>query len=192
MTFNFTNIKDKPIAYRLEDLNLLIRECAANNRLRQEKLYRRFYPALILLCRRFFSDDHVAMEAVNDGMMKVYRNISSYNPAKGDFFNWVYTVVRNTALDKLKLARFPDIVQMNGSSEPVHEENPLKTLEEKDIYTLLDELAPATRVVCSLFYLEGFSIKDISEKLDLSAGTIKWHLSETRKKLKPVLEKYNS
>jgi RNA polymerase sigma-70 factor (ECF subfamily) len=71
-------------------------------------------------------------------------------------------------------------------------DNPLKTLEDQDIYKLLNALTPATRVVCSLFYLEGFSIKDIAEKLELSAGTVKWHLSETRKKLKPVLEKYYS
>lgn len=176
----------------MEDEYQLIQECIANNRQAQEKLYRMFYPALILLCKRFFMDDHSALETVNDGMMKVYKHIGGYDNSKGDFFNWVYTVVRNTALDKLKLSHWPAPIQLIEEAGQTYTDNPLKTLEEQDIYKLLDTLAPATRVVCSLYYLEGFSIRDITGKLELSAGTVKWHLSETRKKLKPVLEKYYS
>lgn len=169
----------------------LIQECAANNRLAQEKLYYRFYPALMLLCKRFFADDHQALEVLNDGMMKVYRNISSFDNNKGELFNWIYTVIRNTALDKLKLVMQPAPKELNGIAEK-YEDRTIPNLEWKDIYKLLDNLPPATRAVCSLFYIEGFSIKDISEALAISQGTVKWHLSETRKKLKPVFEKYFS
>ena len=68
--------------------------------------------------------------------------------------------------------------------------NPFLALEWKDIYLFLDTLAPATRIVCNLFYLEAFSIRDISTELHLSPGTVKWHLSETRKKLKPILQRH--
>lgn len=169
----------------------LIEGCISNNRPAQEKLYRLFYPGLILLCKRFFRDDHTALETLNDGMMKVYKNIASYDAGKGELYNWAYTIVRNTALDKLKLASWPAPVALTEDGQS-YRDNPLKSLEEQDIYKLLDTLAPATRVICSLYYLEGFSIKDITIKLDLSTGTVKWHLSETRKKLKPVLAKYYS
>ena len=175
----------------LDEEYQIIEGCIANNRSAQEKLYRKFYPALILLCKRFFADDHKALETLNDGMMKVYKHIVHYDSLKGNFFNWVYTIIRNTALDKLKLNRWSPVL-LTEDTDQTYTDNPLKTLEEQDIYTLLDELAPATRVVCSLYYLEGFSIKEITEKLALSAGTVKWHLSETRKRLKPVLEKYYS
>jgi RNA polymerase sigma factor (sigma-70 family) len=174
----------------LDELHQLIQECVANNRLSQEKLYRKFYPALLLLCKRFFEDNHEALEVVNDGMMKVYRNLGSYQSDKGDFFNWVYTIVRNTALDRLKLSKIPAARQISSAAESTYTENPLKKLEWKDLYVLLDTLPQATRAICSLFYLEGFSINDISNQLEISTGTVKWHLSETRKKLKPVLKKH--
>jgi RNA polymerase sigma-70 factor (ECF subfamily) len=63
-------------------------------------------------------------------------------------------------------------------------------LEGKDLYLLLDRLSPATRVICGLFYLEGYSIKDIAEQLTISGGTVKWHLSESRKKLRSILERH--
>lgn len=174
----------------MDELQQLIQECAANNRLSQEKLYRKFYPALILLCKRFFEDNHEALEVLNDGMMKVFKNIADYQPERGDFFSWIYTVVRNTALDRLKLVRIPPAQELNGIAESSLRENPLQLLEWKDVYLLLDTLPPATRAICSLFYFEGFSVNDISIRLFISTGTVKWHLSETRKKLKPVLKKH--
>lgn len=174
----------------LEDLQLLIKQCAANNRRSQEKLYLKFYPALFALCKKFFRDDHEALEALNDGMMKIYKNITAYNSSKGSFFNWAYTVVRNTALDKIKLHKLPEAKELSELLQA--DSNPLKGLEWKDIYTLLDCLAPATRPVCSLFYLEGFSIKEISEKMGISQGTVKWHLNETRLKLKLAFKTYYS
>jgi len=146
----------------------------------------------MLLCKRFFTDDHTALEVLNDGMIKVFKKINTYKPEKGDFFNWMYTVVRNTALDKLKLSGIPVVADLNGSSVFDPAENPFQSLEWKDIYMLLDKLPPSTRAVCALFYLEGYLINEISEQLSLTAGTVKWHLHEGRKKLKPVLEKYYS
>jgi len=169
----------------------VINGCRRNDRLSQEKLYKQFFPALFCLCKRFFQNDHEAREAVNDGMLKVYKNIDSYRPEKGAFFNWVYTIIRNTALDKLKLSvSIPQRAEALSDIESDPGDNPLRLLESKEVYKLLDHLAPATRVVCSLFYLEGYSIADIGERLKISTGTVKWHLSESRKKLKENLEKY--
>ncbi len=149
-----------------------------------------FYPALFALCKKFFADDHQALEALNDGMLKVYKNIGAYNSTKGLFFNWLYTIVRNTALDKLKLQLHKEPAELTENLTDGG--NPLNGLEWKDIYKLLDVLPPATRPVCSLFYLEGFSIKEIGDRLGISVGTVKWHLNETRKKLKPVFKNYYS
>lgn len=174
----------------MDDLQKIISGCIANNRQSQEKLYRRFYPALFLLCKRFFYDDRDALEVLNDGMLKVYKNIGAYNHVKGDFFNWAYTVVRNTALDKLRVTKQKDIQELSEGDNIAFTDDLLASLTWKDIYTLLDTLNPGTRAVCSLFYLEGYSIRDISKELQISSGTVKWHLSETRKKLKPVFKKF--
>src|SRR5262249_46448951 len=123
----------------------------------------------------------------------VFEHIGSYKLEKGKFFNWVYTIVRNTALDKFRMssAKFEDLFEFAASATDPHDGNhPIKALEEKDLYVLLDALNPATRIVCTLFYVEGFSIKEIAEQLCISGGTVKWHLSESRKKLRSVFEKH--
>jgi RNA polymerase sigma factor (sigma-70 family) len=174
----------------LEELQQLIHECSNHNRLAQEKLYRKFYPPLFLLCKRFFANNHEALECLNDGMLKVYKNIAQFENNKGDFFNWAYTIIRNTALDKLRLKPHLPVEEINADVEFTYAENSFEALDWKDTYKLLDVLPPATRVVCTLYYIEGFKIKEISDELKLSPGTIKWHLSEIRLRLKPVLKNH--
>ncbi|RFS22722.1 sigma-70 family RNA polymerase sigma factor [Chitinophaga silvatica] len=173
----------------MEDIQHLIKECLANNRLGQEKLYKKFYPSLFLLCRKFYNNDVDAMEALNDGMLQVFTQLHKYDDTKGTLYNWAYTVVRNVVLDKLRLKKWPPLYEITEESKTV-DAGVLKQLEWKDIYKLLDNLPPATRIVCSLFYLEDFSIKEISTNIKLSEGTVKWHLSEARNKMKPILEKH--
>jgi RNA polymerase sigma-70 factor (ECF subfamily) len=146
------------------------------------------------MCRRYFRHDHEAIESVNDGMLKVFGLIRTYRKEKGKFFNWVYTIVRNTALDKYRaqqtLLNAPSTFNGLGNiPEIANGHNPLESIEEKDLRLLLDNLSPATRVVCTLHYLEGYLIRDIAAELVISEGTVKWHLSEGRKKLRNVLEK---
>ena len=177
----------------MEDLEQIIAGCIRNDRKSQEKLYRQFYVPLYCLCRRFFHNQHEAVESVNDGMMKVFERIDTYRPERGRFFNWVYTIVRHTALDKLRASLawtirtdLLDAVDMEIDSG----DNPLRSIEEKDIYRLLDGLTPATRVIFDLFYIENYSIRDVAEELSISAGTVKWHLSDGRRRLKSLMEQH--
>lgn len=176
----------------LQDLNELIAKCISQDRLAQEKFYRHFYPSMFCLCKKFFRDDHAVLEAVNDGMIKVFLHLPNYKKEKGAIFNWVYTIVRNTALDKLKVPAKMSVTDIDDHEDKPVAGNILQHLDWKDIYAYLDELPPATRVVFSLFYLEGYTIPLIAEQLLISAGTIKWHLSESRKIMQPILKKHFS
>lgn len=179
-----------------EDVQQLISGCGRNDRASQEKLYKQFYIPLFCLCRRFFPNTDDALEILNDGMLKVFQKIGSYREEKGRFFTWIYTIVRNTAIDKLRKDITFLAIEQAGVEETLIEEgkygNPAKLLEEMDFAALLAELSPASRGIATLFYLEGYKIIEIAEALGLSAGTVKWHLSESRKKLKPIFEKYFS
>lgn len=123
-------------------------------------------------------------------MLKVFRALPDYKDDKGSFFNWVYTIVRNTALDKLKVTIKVTIGSVEEYDELDNTRTILQNLEWKDIYQFLDRLPPATRMVFSLFYLEQYKISEIAIRLEISTGTVKWHLTESRRIMKPVLKKY--
>jgi RNA polymerase sigma factor (sigma-70 family) len=175
----------------LELINEILQGCKNNNRASQEKLYKQFYPALFALCKKFFDDEHDILTALNNGMMRVFTNIQQYDNTKGEFFNWVYTIVRNAALTLIRDKKTTVTTELNENIDFSNTSNPFKNSEWKDIYFYLGKLPPTTRSVCSLFYMEGFSIKEISSSLDMKEGTVKWHLNESRSRLKTILETNN-
>ena len=175
----------------MEELIEIFEGCKTGDRKSQERLYHKMYPALFSLCKNLFSDEQDIISALNNGMLKVYRNIEQYDDSKGKLFNWIYTIVRNEAITYLKGKK---CVEQNIDLEygnHIMDENPFKFLEWKDIYYYLNQLPQTTRSVCSLFYFEHFSIKEIALSLEMKEGTVKWHLNESRNRLKKIFKVIN-
>ena len=63
-------------------------------------------------------------------------------------------------------------------------------LEEEDLLNLLNYLPDGCKTVFSLFVIEGFSHKDIAEKLQISEGTSKSQLNVAKTKLKDLINQF--
>jgi RNA polymerase sigma-70 factor (ECF subfamily) len=59
------------------------------------------------------------------------------------------------------------------------------------VYTAIKDLPQDQQVVLRLFYLEEYSLKEISEIVNKSAGTVKSRLYHAREKLKTILKNRN-
>ena len=80
------------------------------------------------LCKNFFDDQHEIVSAVNNGMLKVFANIGRYDATKGEFFNWMYTTVRNAELTMLRDRKTQafDYVEIEDKMGFVSSENPFE------------------------------------------------------------------
>ena len=173
----------------MDRLHHIVKGCKSNDRKSQEELYRLFYPAMFTLCKKFFSDEHEIQTALNNGMMKAFKNINQFDSARGSFFNWTYTIVRNACLTQIRDRKVDYTTELKEEMLDVLQYDPFQSSNWEDIFHYLNKLPTTTRAICSLFYLEGFSIKEIEQELEMKEGTIKWHLSESRKKLKDIFLK---
>lgn len=137
--------------------------------------------------QKVFEEDHDILSALNNGMLHVFQNSKQYDESKGKLFSWACSIVRNAALTYLRNKKnIDETVELVAEIEFDQQNSPFKTLEWKDIYFYLVKLPAATRAVCTLYYVEGFLIKEIASQLQLKEGTIKWHLNESRTKLKII------
>jgi len=102
----------------------------------------------------------------------------------------MYTTVRNAALTLLRDRKTQafDYVEIEDSMGFESQENPFEQLSANDIHVYLMQLPVATRRICSLYYMDGFPVKEIARSLAISEGTVKWHLSESRNRLKVIFE----
>ena len=58
----------------------------------------------------------------------------------------------------------------------------------KEVQQVIAQLPGASATIFRLFIYEGFTHKQIAERLNISEGTSKWHVSEAKKALKKRFE----
>ena len=158
----------------------LIHGCIARKRKYQELLYANFSPKMFAICLRYASDYHSAEDILQDGFVKVFRNIHKFRH-EGSFEGWLRRIFVNTAIEHYRKAvpMYP-ILEVNNSHLDVIDDLTLAQLEADDLMGLVQSLSPGYRTVFNLYVIEGYSHKEIAEMLGISEGTSKSQLARAR------------
>ncbi len=167
----------------------IIKGCQKGDRKAQEQLYKNYYQAMITLCLRYTKNDADAVEVLNTGFFRVFKNIGQFNQGKASLYTWIRAIIINSCLDsikaKQKARQYYEIDEAVEVEIPADVFNKIKATE---LLQLVRRLPPATQGVFNLYAIEGYSHKEIAGMMGISEGTSKWHLSEARKSLKQMLE----
>lgn len=168
----------------------LIKGCVGNERPAQESLYKLYYKDMLLLCNRYLKSEDLSKEAVNAGFLKVFQHIKSFDENKGTFPGWIKVIMIRTCLDLVrKEASFNTITSTIGHDESVFvSPDVLDKLYAEDLIKTIRILPAATQLVFNLSVIDGYSHKEIGEKLNITEGTSRWHLAEAKKQLRRFLE----
>ena len=171
-----------------QDTELLIEGCLANNRRAQEALYRQFYGFAMTIALRYSRDEHDAADIMSLAFVKIFKSMHSFDPAKGSLHAWIKRIIVNEGLDHIKSRnRFSENVEVETIAEPAIDNYALEQLGAEEIMNIVKRLPPATHAVFVLYAVEGYNHREIGERLQISEGTSKWHLSEARKFLQQQL-----
>ena len=119
--------------------------------------------------------------------LKVFQKIGSFRH-EGSFEGWVRRLIYHTLADFYKkeksYIRFIQIEEADQQSTPATQSD---SLEFEELILLLDRIPYRSAEVFKLYAIEGFSHLEIGEKMQISVGTSKWHLSNAREKLRSIL-----
>lgn len=150
------------------------------------------------ICDRYTKNQEDAVEILNYGFLKVFREIHHFKPAYADavssFKGWLRKIMVYTAIDHFRKNNKHNVVtdldqvvyQLTAESEDA-----VDKLSYEEIIRAIQDLSPAYRTVFNLFVIDGFSHEEIAEKLEISTGTSKSNLSKARKQLQKILFKKN-
>ncbi|MGZ5286597.1 MAG: RNA polymerase sigma factor [Flavisolibacter sp.] len=148
-------------------------------------MYKNYYRAMVTLCLRYTRNEHDAVEVLNTGFFKVFRNMESYQRGKASLYTWIRTIIVNSCLDFIKSREKMETHQELGPSVDVHiPAEALLKMNADELLVMVRQLPASTQAVFNLYVIEGYSHKEIAKMMNISEGTSKWHLSEARKTLK--------
>jgi RNA polymerase sigma factor (sigma-70 family) len=179
-----------------DELTFHIRACTLNNRESQKKIYSSFYGYAMAICDRYANKQDDALEIINDGFLKIFREINHYQPAYDDvissFKGWLRKIMIYTAIDhfrkyhKHQMAADLDTIVYQV---PAHSIDALDRISHEEIIRSVQQLSPGYRAVFNLFVIDDLSHEEIANHLGISIGTSKSNLAKARRQLQKILFK---
>ena len=136
---------------------------------------------LALCCGK--KDD--ADDLAQDALVKAYISSAGYQD-KGKFRSWLFKIAHNTFLNHKASCRTMESI--DEARALLSSDTAESSFQHQDLYLALSTLPPKERSAITMFYLNGYSIKDISKMTDTSEDAVKKQLSRGRDKLKQILE----
>ena len=168
----------------------LVKGCISNDRTAQEKLYKLFHADMLRVCYNYLPDNELAKEAFNAGFLKVFQSIGNFDIDRGELGGWIRKIMIYTSIDLLRKELKFNTTQVLKQDDESYFITPsvLDKLYFEDILVQIRLLPPATQIVFNLYIIDGFTHKEISEQLNISEGTSRWHLAEAKRKLRELLD----
>jgi RNA polymerase sigma factor (sigma-70 family) len=163
------------------DYHQLVKDCLNGKPASQKLLYEHFAETMLGVCYRYTKSIKDAEDVLQDGFVKVFRNLHQYKN-EGELGAWVRKIMVNTALNFLKKNQkyqhemyFPE-----EHLHPVTDEDPALRLESRELAQLIRQLPTGYQTIFNLHVIEGYSHVEIAEMLGISDGTSRSQFARAR------------
>jgi RNA polymerase sigma-70 factor (ECF subfamily) len=146
------------------------------------------------VARAVVIDDDLAEEVTQDVMVTVWRIADRFDPACGSARNWVMSIARRHAVDRVRReqsARERDQRYAERTHSPAYDhvvETVEERLERQRVLVAVAALTPVQREAVELAYYGGYSHREVAELLEAPLGTVKTRLRDALVRLRGTLQ----
>ena len=165
----------------------LIELAVENNRHAQQKIYSKFAPKMLSVCRQYIKDVHQAEDIMITAFMKVFTNMKNFEH-KGSFEGWIRRIMVNECISFIRANKKVKFIEDENYTEESFN-NIESQFSVEDIQFLIDNLPEGYKMIFNLYAIEGFKHHEIATLLGISEGTSKSQLSNARKVLQDNIKK---
>ena len=167
----------------------LVKGCLKGDALYQKTLFDKLSPRMLGIAQRYAKNTDEAHDILQETFIKVFDNLKKYKHT-GSLEGWVRKICVNTSLDfirKNKNLKLNDDLDEVDYKLTANKEGVLEQMAAEDLLEILNLLPEGYKAVFNLFVIDGFSHKEIAEKLEISVNTSKSQFSRARQQLKKII-----
>ncbi|MFT4666276.1 MAG: RNA polymerase sigma factor (sigma-70 family) [Patescibacteria group bacterium] len=169
----------------------IIKGCIQNDRQCQRALFERYSGLMLSVCRRYTRHEMEAEDILQDALIKVFKNIEKFK-FEGSFEGWVRRIVVNTALKNYKKSSVQkEQIGLESYQEGSMEPKAIANLGEEELMNLIAKMPDGYRIVFNLYIIEGYSHREIAERLEIKESTSRSQLVKARRLLQEMLTERN-
>lgn len=170
-------------------LDELIQGCKKKDARAQGELYNQYSGVLFSICLRYSPNQAEAEDNLQDAFITIFNKVTQFKN-KGSFEGWMKRITVNTVLQKYRKQKVFAITDEAQIEDTAEEEIIDAGLPLDYLLSIIQELPDRYRLVFSMYVLDGYSHKEISELLGISDGTSKSNLARARGILKTKINDY--
>ena len=166
----------------------LIEGCLNGNRKDQEELYRLYSGKMMGLCLRYVGNRETARDLLQDGFVKVFTSLNKYS-GTGAFEAWIRMIFVNVAIEHIrKKDLLNDTVDLDNMNVITEDNTTISNLSVEMIMELVQQLPAGFRTIFNLYAIEGYSHKEIGDKLNISESTSRSQYARAKQWLRKRIE----
>lgn len=170
----------------------LIRQSIEGSRKAQYKLYQQYARAMYNICIRMMPGVEDAEDMLQESFAEAFRRLHTFR-FESTFGAWLKRIVINRCINEMRrrkadLKYFEDMHLFEGKPEENMEETGLSV---DKVRLAMKELPNGSRMIFSLYLLEGYDHLEIAEILNISVSNSKSQYMRARQKVKELLTQMN-
>ncbi len=167
----------------------LLRGCIKGDIQCQKMLYVQYAPKMMAICSRYAARQEEAEDMLQEAFIRVFSKINTFKQ-DGPLGAWVRRVVVNTAAEIYRREKknnanvgISDHLYSIQSNDYI-----IESMDAEALIARIQDLPSGYRMVFNLYAVEGFSHKEIAQKLDISESTSKSQYSRARAAIRKMIE----
>lgn len=173
----------------------IVQGCINAKRDSQKAFYQFFYGFAMGICMRYCNTENDAVEVMNDGLLKIYRELHHFQPRYSNYEaslkGWMKSILVNTAIDHFRKNNrnvFTTDLNEQVTEFTGYEDSAVDKMSYKELIAIVQQLSPIYRTVFNLFVIEGYKHEEIAKQLNITAGTSKSNLAKARANIQKMIK----
>jgi len=169
------------------DVKHIIQGCIDGDQLHQTALFNYLYPKLFKISYPYTYDEAFTKDIVQLGFIKIFNNIHKYS-FNHSLDGWARKIIINTTLDELRRNKhIKNSINIENINLPI-KENKYDETRLNIIHKAIETLPPGYKKVFTLYEIENYSHKEISQMLNICEGASKSNLFKAKAKLRNIIK----
>ena len=169
---------------------MLMHRVAAGDDQAVAELYDRFGSLVYKVARQFLPNQVEAEDAVQEVFVRLWQTADRYDPRRAKLVTWVMLIARRHLIDRIRRSAVrPSTSAFEGDVASQAADNVPDRQSQDDERSVklrrrIAELPELQRIVIERAYLQGYTLREVSEQLNAPLGTVKSALSRGLERLR--------
>ncbi|NQY67154.1 MAG: RNA polymerase sigma factor [Flavobacteriales bacterium] len=166
----------------------IIKGCLQGNLFAQKCLFEKYSRKMLGVCFRYSTDKQEAQDILQEAFIKVFKKLDTYK-GTGSLEGWIRRIAVHTAIENFRSKKTKHEVDIEDAEDEANTNPEVEAqMNADDIMKFINLLPDGYKMVFNLFSIEGYSHKEIADRLNISENTSYSQYSRAKAQLRKWLQ----